>query len=1738
MAIGVIFTELDLDTSKFVAKQKKLQDDVKKVGTDIDLSLQRSFQNLAVQSDQIYQLMANKAIKSYERISQAAEKSVAEQFRAQSAMVAKINSLNAEMTKNPLYETLGIRSQAAIEAQKQAIILSYETIKNSGQITATDLINIEVAKNAKILALDNELNAVKIANDVKEVASAKLVADAIIAQQTKLRAQGLMQVEATAMDIKRTRDLQEASAARYITEIEWQKKMEATKSEAWEENAKRTRAQGLMQIEAAKEDIERTKAVQEQKIRDANQHYSTLGMKSAADIKQRIADVNAAAITQQAIVGKSSDDWIRIEHAKNAKLKELNNEMVGQHEMSVAAMMRSVLRLYAVYFVVSSAARALFVPFEKGFEAVESYNQSVASLAAMVVTFSEAKPGQSLSAQWKEALSYSTAMVPVLEKIAARTLLSGEATTALANAFARSGVFLQANNAAQIEGFTRISNALPLMTKGQEIMRQINTEIRSVMTGQNEQSSMMLQTLKALPGFSKENLEIWRQQGIVMENVGKLLEGFGPATKLLENQWEAVKTTLETTVTQILRGGMLGAYGELILSAKDLDAWLNKNKDSFIESMSKWVGNFLLTMYTVKAEVLRLSMLLDKMGGTMTSAKMLLYGPGAAMGVESSKRRFGAAAEENINYENRYKENEKELEQLAIRYNNLEQSISAAGLAAAKLARESEAANQKFKAKPGIDEKAIKKVEDIEKQITEQIRRDHLEREQIGKSAYEKEILQIESQAKKYRAEIGQNKKIDEWEIESKKTALAKFNEWYEKENEKAAVALYKADKKAQGEKDKLTREQFLERRKEDEKYLASQIEIEKTIQEWKVKGIEADRKTDEERERIQEKFYQMMKAEESHDTDRSEQAIKRVINIERHKLEIIEEWQRKGLISFKQSEEAKRKITENSTKESAKLYSKEYEKENSDRQQAFSIVSRNFADMASLYAEDSRERQTLSNISKAATIAEIALQVEKNLMIAIGAVVNQGTGDPYSAFARMAAMTSVVAGVLAIGGIGFGGGGGGGGAMSYAPAYGQNTTVLGGANNQGSESISKSYELLEDTYKLEYRELTGIHNSMKELNRNITGIVSGIVRSSANGTPFGAEFGEFRGGGILGDLADKLYEYNPIIAWNKAIESIIGTNFISSTIDSVISKIGNFIFGSSEAIATASGISISGQGKVVRPYTSIHEESEGPFGIGKSSRDYTVMGAINQELSNLFGGPNGVFTNLTNTMVELSRSLGGDVNKALNYAFADISINLLGKDAEGINKAISETISNISDKMTQELLGPMIGSYQQINEGLLETAVRLMTNKEVILDTLEMTNQAFSGSTADVIAFSESIIAMAGDLDKLRTASESYYDKFFSDEEKHLRLQDQIIKSLAQVNLIMPAIREGYRNIVESLNLQTEAGQQQYVTMLKLAESADNYYSALEDVAQKQDEVTQSLKKQSDMVVQWLREINMNVAIAPVISSTAMVNEYNRLKGIVSGSGATEQDTSNFLSYAKEYLSYMRVYSNDYKSTYDKVIADMQGLSTTFEDKVVNAQLEAANALKDAAAQLSAAALSQMGAAQAVKQASIESAINNFNSSSWQSGMPSGEEVIANQSQFNASAGAIEQSAAWQRAYDYMTISTKQNSLAGTDLSIYDAYNKQWADQYAYAFANSNIPQYKDGLDYVPYDNYVAKLHKGERVLTNQERSRMDIGNAEEKEIHIHIHNETDGRELSEIVAKYIPRNGNLSAAVKKAAA
>lgn len=68
-----------------------------------------------------------------------------------------------------------------------------------------------------------------------------------------------------------------------------------------------------------------------------------------------------------------------------------------------------------------------------------------------------------------------------------------------------------------------------------------------------------------------------------------------------------------------------------------------------------------------------------------------------------------------------------------------------------------------------------------------------------------------------------------------------------------------------------------------------------------------------------------------------------------------------------------------------------------------------------------------------------------------------------------------------------------------------------------------------------------------------------------------------------------------------------------------------------------------------------------------------------------------------------------------------------------------------------------------------------------------------------------------------------------------------------------------------------------------------------------------------------------------------------------------------------------------------------------------------------------------------------------------------------------------------------------------------------------------STIPGHKLGLDYVPKDNYVARLHKGERVLTKEENeaySEAERKNNRNGSNTINFGNEIDYNKMAQSIA------------------
>lgn len=490
------------------------------------------------------------------------------------------------------------------------------------------------------------------------------------------------------------------------------------------------------------------------------------------------------------------------------------------------------------------------------------------------------------------------------------------------------------------------------------------------------------------------------------------------------------------------------------------------------------------------------------------------------------------------------------------------------------------------------------------------------------------------------------------------------------------------------------------------------------------------------------------------------------------------------------------------------------------------------FTDISKLYKEGSDGAKQWIEAAKAMKIAQKAVAVVQ----AVVAIATQGSGDPYTAFARIAAMAAAMGSLLATIGQSVGS------SSVSAPVTKPASTVLGAEDGTGSQSIANSLKMLESIYNVEDTKLTKIYNELKDLNSNITGLVTGIVRTGSvnmanmnlpelGTTMGGAESaasdamrlmarGFWAEGTTFGDNMEKFAKMDIVGTWiNQQIVGIVGSIFGGAVETTLV--------GSGIAIGKTSVEQLmQGMGIGAKQYADILTKKEG----GWFSKDEYSLNTIYKDLdsgvSDLFTL---VFKNIGSSLLEIAKGLGTDTADVMAYAFENEKINLQGKSTEEMNKALQEYFSNVSDKAVEALFGDMLKGYQKLNEGLMETAVRLITDKETILYYLKQTNQAFTGTIPEAIKFSETLITIAGGLDKLTDALQTYYDAFFNDAEKQSKLKDSMTQMLAQYGFDLPGSRAGYRSLVESLNLTTEAGQTAYVALMQMSKSADQYYKYVE---------------------------------------------------------------------------------------------------------------------------------------------------------------------------------------------------------------------------------------------------------------------------------------------------------------------
>jgi len=458
------------------------------------------------------------------------------------------------------------------------------------------------------------------------------------------------------------------------------------------------------------------------------------------------------------------------------------------------------------------------------------------------------------------------------------------------------------------------------------------------------------------------------------------------------------------------------------------------------------------------------------------------------------------------------------------------------------------------------------------------------------------------------------------------------------------------------------------------------------------------------------------------------------------------------------------------------------------------------------------------STIEKLGGIAkEMAAQGPLNYLKAQSAVLSQGSGDPYTAFARMAAMAAFVASI----GMSIGGGGGKDTTAQDRQEAAGTGSILGDLTAK-SESIDKSISLLEQNSSLSVEYNAGMLASLRNIEASMTGVASLAIKGGVNTTDFKGGIGSAASStkNFLSNILMSSVVMGPIAAiagflLNKPLTKLIGSVFGGKT---SLQDVGITAKSASLGSVMSGGLNAS-------KYTDI-KKSGGWFGSDKTSRS---LEPLSNEMNQQFGM---VITGLYSSVMQAGKVLGMDkgLGAKLKSFVVDIGdISLKDLSAEDIQKQFSTIFSKIGDDLAKFGFGEeFLAKYQKVGEGAFETLIHvasaIATVDGLFLNLGIDVSTAFDSISMSGVDAKMQLIEFAGGLDKLSSSLGAYYDKYYTDAEKQKIAADQVGAKLASMGLNVlagadeAATLANFRKLVEQQNLGTESGRRAYAALLEIA--------------------------------------------------------------------------------------------------------------------------------------------------------------------------------------------------------------------------------------------------------------------------------------------------------------------------------
>lgn len=444
------------------------------------------------------------------------------------------------------------------------------------------------------------------------------------------------------------------------------------------------------------------------------------------------------------------------------------------------------------------------------------------------------------------------------------------------------------------------------------------------------------------------------------------------------------------------------------------------------------------------------------------------------------------------------------------------------------------------------------------------------------------------------------------------------------------------------------------------------------------------------------------------------------------------------------------------------------------------------------LFGEKSAARKAFHAVEMGLSVIEMAMAAKKMIVDVAAGAANMFAQGGFAGFAGVAAMTAVMAG------LGFAMSGGGGKTVDNTiPATKATGTVLGDINAT-SNSVQKIVDTLNEIHAQEFPELQAISDGFRGLDNSMVKLNQIIMQSTANFTntqsigvpssPTGAKPISPIGGVGLNAAS---------IAGGAALGAMTGTSMLGSAIGAATGVTGGAVAGATGVavgagagatgamvggaiLGLAGGLLVAGlayglgkllgigktkitqlgEGIVINANSLLtdgmlsavdaqtwrKDEFKTKGWLGSKKKIVETFGVLSGEVYESIAATVGNITNVSLTLAnELNAldALGYKFEQSGSMPFLKIDWYKEKLKGEDVSKLMNDQLNAYFDRIAENLFKTVLGEFQKIGEGMLQTVSRVTLEMKVVQGAYRKLGSDVGEASLGLAGFSDRLVQL-----------------------------------------------------------------------------------------------------------------------------------------------------------------------------------------------------------------------------------------------------------------------------------------------------------------------------------------------------------------------------------------------------------